>query len=251
MKKWLIRMLTIIFITSFIISVVYIVKNEKEDKKQNEVFEELENIITECQDEPKEKQQEESINLQKLYELNNDFVGWLEIKNTNISYPIMQTENNRKDYYLRKNFYKQYSQLGTPYIAEYCNIKTSDNVIIYGHHIKNNQMFGELEKYKNKEFYNNHKVINFNTIYENADYEIIAVFKTVAYTGFEYYKFANSSSKQEFDTFIEKCKELSFYATEKTAEYNDKLITLSTCEYSKPNGRLVVVAKKIKAELEE
>ena len=74
-------MLTIIFITSFIISVVYIVKNEKEDKKQNEVFEELENIITECQDEQKEQQQE-SINLQKLYELNNDFVGWLEIKNT-------------------------------------------------------------------------------------------------------------------------------------------------------------------------
>lgn len=251
MKKWFIRMLTIIFITSFIISVVYIVKNEKEDKKQNEVFEELENIITECQDEQKEKHQEESINLQKLYELNNDFVGWLEIKNTNISYPIMQTENNRKDYYLRKNFYRQYSQLGTPYIAEYCNIKTSDNVIIYGHHIKNNQMFGELEKYKNKEFYDNHKVINFNTIYENTDYEIIAVFKTVAYTGFEYYKFVNSNSKQEFDTFIKRCKELSFYATEKTAEYGDKLITLSTCEYSNKNGRLVVVAKKLNAGLGE
>ena len=163
----------------------------------------------------------------------------------------MQTESNRKDYYLRKNFYKQYSQLGTPYIAEYCNVQTSDNVIIYGHHIKNNQMFGELEKYKKKEFYDNHKVISFNTIYENADYEIIAVFKTVAYTGFEYYKFVDSSSKQEFDTFIKKCKELSFYETEKTAEYGDKLITLSTCEYSNKNGRLVVVAKKIKAGLEE
>lgn len=247
-------MLTIIFIISFIISVVYIVKNEKEDKEQNEVFEELENIITECQEEQNEKQekkQEESINLQELYELNNDFVGWLKIEDTNISYPVMQTESNRKDYYLRKNFYKQYSQLGTPYIAEYCNIQKSDNVIIYGHHIKNNQMFGELEKYKKQEFYNNHKVINFNTIYGNTDYEIIAVFKTVAYTGFEYYKFVNSSSKQEFDTFIKKCKELSFYETENTAEYGDKLITLSTCEYSNKNGRLVVVAKKTKAGLEE
>ena len=160
----------------------------------------------------------------------------------------MQTDNDRKDYYLRKNFYKEYSQLGTPYIAEYCNVQTSDNVIIYGHHITNYQMFGELEKYKNKEFYDNHKMINFNTIYGNADYEIIAIFKTVAYTGFKYYEFINSNSQNEFDTFIKRCKELSLYETGKTAKYGDKLLTLSTCEYSAKNGRLVVVAKKIIAE---
>lgn len=251
MIKWATRIITIILIISLLLSIIYLVKNKLEDKEQNEVFEELENIITEEQEEKREEQQEESINLQKLYELNNDFIGWLTIRNTNISYPVMQTDSNRKDYYLRKNFYKQYSQLGTPYIAEYCNVKESDNLIIYGHHIKNNQMFGELEKYKKEEFYNNHKVINFNTIYENADYEIISVFKTVAYTGFEYYKFVNSNSKQEFDTFIKKCKELSFYETEKTAEYGEKLITLSTCEYSNKNGRLVVVAKKLMTELEE
>ncbi len=251
MKKWLIRILTVILIINLIISYIYIIKNEKEDKEQNEVFERLENIIIEDSEVQKTEQQEESINLQKLYELNDDFVGWLKIEDTNISYPVMQTESNRKDYYLRKNFCKQYSQLGTPYIAEYCNIKTSDNIIVYGHHIKNNQMFGELEKYKKKDFYNNHKTINFNTKYENADYEIIAVFKTVAYKGFEYYKFVNSSSKHEFDTFIQKCKELSFYETDKTAQYGDKLITLSTCEYSNKDGRLVVIAKKIKAELEE
>ncbi len=243
--------LVIMLVASLVTSISYIIINYKEDKEQNEVFEELENIITEEQEEKSEEQQEENKNLQKLYELNNDFIGWLKIENTNISYPVMQTDSNRKDYYLRKNFYKQYSQLGTPYIAEYCNVRESDNLIIYGHHIKNNQMFGELENYKKKEFYNNHKVINFNTIYENADYEIISVFKTVTYTGFEYYKFVNSNSKQEFDTFIKKCKELSFYEIEKTAEYGDKLITLSTCEYSNQNGRLVVVAKKIKVELEE
>lgn len=250
MQKWLVRIIMLIFIVSLLISIMYILKNAKEDKKQNEVFKELENIITEEQTQVNEEQQESNMNLQQLYEMNNDFIGWLKIENTNISYPVMQTDNNRKDYYLRKNFYKQYSQLGTPYIAEYCNIQTSDNLIIYGHHISNSQMFGELEKYKNKDFYNNHKVINFNTIYENADYEIIAVFKTIAYTGFEYYKFEKASTKGEFDTFINKCKELSFYDTEKTAEYGDKLITLSTCEYSNENGRLVVVAKKMTAELE-
>lgn len=165
----------------------------------------------------------------------------------------MQTDGNRKDYYLRRNFYKEYSILGTPYIAEYCNVQTSDNVIIYGHHIKNSQMFGELEKYKKKEFYNNHKIIKFNTIYENADYEIISVFKTVAYSnnGFKYYQYYDFKNESEFDTFINKCNELAFYNTEQTAEYGDKFITLSTCEYSNTNGRLVVVAKKITNELEE
>ena len=248
MKKWLIRILLIIFLISLVLSVIYIITNKFQEKKQNEVFEELENIVTEEKEEKDEEQQEESINLEKLYELNNDFIGWLEINGTNISYPVMQTDSNRKDYYLRKNFYKEYSQLGTPYIAEYCNVQTSDNVIIYGHHITNYQVFGELEKYKKKEFYDNHKIINFNTIYENADYEIIAVFKTVAYTGFKYYQFINSSSEDEFNTFIKRCKELSFYDAGKTAKYGDKLLTLSTCEYSAKNGRLVVVAKKITAE---
>lgn len=247
LKKWLTRIIIVTFIISLLISVTYIIKNKMQDKKQDEIFEELENIVTEKQDENRE-QQEESINLQELYELNNDFVGWIKIEDTNISYPVMQTDNDRKDYYLRKNFYKEYSQLGTPYIAEYCNVQTSDNVIIYGHHITNYQMFGELEKYKNKEFYDNHKMINFNTIYGNADYEIIAIFKTVAYTGFKYYEFMNSNSQNEFDTFIKRCKELSLYETGKTAKYGDKLLTLSTCEYSAKNGRLVVVAKKIIAE---
>ena len=248
MRKKFYIFFIIMLVAIFVTSIIYIIMNYTEDKEQNEVFEELENIVTEEKEEKHEEQQEESINLEKLYDLNNDFIGWLKINGTNISYPVMQTDSNRKDYYLRKNFYKEYSQLGTPYIAEYCNVQTSDNVIIYGHHITNYQVFGELEKYKKKEFYDNHKIINFNTIYENADYEIIEVFKTVAYTGFKYYQFINSSSEDEFNTFIKRCKELSFYDTGKTAKYGDKLLTLSTCEYSAKNGRLVVVAKKITAE---
>lgn len=248
MRKKFYIFFVIVLVAILVTSIIYIIMNYTDDKKQNKVFEELESIIMEEQEEKDEEKKDESINLKELYELNNDFIGWLKINDTNISYPVMQTDNNRKDYYLRKNFYKEYSQLGTPYIAEYCNVQTSDNVIIYGHHITNYQMFGELEKYKNKEFYDNHKMINFNTIYRNADYEIIAVFKTVAHTGFKYYEFINSNSQNEFDTFIKRCKELSLYETGKTAKYGDKLLTLSTCEYSAKNGRLVVVAKKIIAE---
>ena len=241
--------LIIMLVASLVTSISYIIINYKKDNEQKEIFEELEEIRIENKE--SDEQEKGDIDLQKLYELNNDFIGWLKIENTNINYPIMQTDSNRKDYYLKRNFYKEYSQLGTPYIAEFCDVLKSDNLIIYGHHISNYQMFGELEKYKNKKFYDNHKIIEFNTIYEKANYEIIAVFKTVAYTGFNYYKFYNANTREEFDTFIKKCKELSFYDTEKVAKYGDKLITLSTCEYSNKNGRLVVVAKKITNVLEE
>lgn len=106
-------------------------------------------------------------------------------------------------------------------------------------------MFGALEKYRSKQFYEEHKIIGLVTKEGARKYEIIAVFKTDAYTGFKYYDFVKSQNKGEFDTFIKKCKELSFYNTKNTAEYGDRLITLSTCEYSSENGRLVVIAKEL------
>lgn len=87
------------------------------------------------------------------------------------------------------------------------------------------------------------------TTHLNTEHEIVAVFRTVVYTdspeAFKFYRFIDAESANEFDDFIAKCKELSFYDTGVTAEYGDKLITLSTCEYSRNNSRLVVVAKHI------
>lgn len=228
--------LIILLVASLVTSSIYLYMQYKEDKTQEDIFEELSNVIIEDDSESNEETNSK-IDVSKLHEENNDFIGWLQIKNTNISYPVMQTEQERKDYYLKRNFYKQYSSLGTPYIAEYCNVIKSDNVIIYGHHITNNKMFGELENYKNKNFYNNHKIINFNTIYGKTDYEIIAVFKTIAYTntGFKYYDFVKAETEQEYNNFIDKCKKLSLYEIEKTVRYGDKLLTLSTCEYSNKN----------------
>ena len=74
---------------------------------------------------------------------------------------------------------------------------------------------------------------------------MIAAFKTVAYSeeGFKYYHFVQAENEEDFDAYIAECKELALYDTGVTAEYGDQLITLSTCEYSRTNGRMVVVAK--------
>lgn len=239
MKKILFISFVIMLVSISFISIVFIYKDKKEDYEQEKVFEEITNIVNKV-----EEKEENTINIKELYEINNDIVGWIQIDNTNMNYPVMQTKD-KPNYYLKRNFYKEYSSLGTPYMAENCNIETSNNLIIYGHHIKGKKVFGELENYKSKEYYNSHKNIIFYTIQEKAEYEIIAVFKTIAYTGFRYYEFYNIKDEKEFNTFIKKCKELSFYGIEETAKYGDRLITLSTCEYSNKNGRLVVVARKV------
>ncbi len=181
-----------------------------------------------------------------VYEQNHDFVGWLSIPDTNINYPIMQTIDN-PNYYLRRNFEKQHSNYGVPYVQENCDLEFSDNCVLYGHHMNDGTMFADLCKYESEDFYKEHKTIDFDTLSGFGKYEIVAVFKTVAYSqdGFKYYHFTQAESEDDFNSYIEKCKELSLYDTGVSAEYGDKLLTLSTCEYSCTNGRMVVVAKRI------
>lgn len=180
-----------------------------------------------------------------IHEKNSDFVGWLTIDGTNINYPVMQSSDN-PNFYLKHSFDKEYSNYGVPYLQENCELGISDNAIIYGHHMDDGSMFADLCKYESEEFYREHTTIHFDTMDGFGEYEVVAVFKTVAYSnaGFPYFLFVNAEKPENFDDFIAKCKELALYDTGITAEYGDKLITLSTCEYSRDNGRMVIVAKK-------
>ena len=221
-------------------------------ENQTEVFKQMAELVENAPEEsPKEdtpvSEGEDVLEKYKeLYLQNEDMVGWLSIDGTEINYPVMQTPNN-PNFYLKHNFEKEYSDLGTPYIQENCTIAESDNLLIYGHHIKGGKMFGALEDYKAKSFYEQHKTTRFDMLTEQAEYEIISVFKTVEYSseGFRYYDFVNAENAEAFEEYLSKCKELALYDTGINAEYGDKLLTLSTCEYSAPNGRLVVVAKKV------
>lgn len=221
--------------------------------EQTEAFEQIAELVEQApetedvpEDAPVSEGEDVFAKYKELYLQNEDMVGWISIDGTTVNYPVMQTPND-PNFYLKHNFEKAYSDLGTPYIQENCNLADSDNLVIYGHHIKGGKMFGALESYKDKGFYDKHKTIQFDTLTEQAEYEIVAVFKTVAYSseGFRYYDFVDAEDEKAFISYVEKCKELALYDTGVTAEYGDKLITLSTCEYSAPNGRLVVVAKKI------
>ena len=176
-------------------------------------------------------------------------MGWIKVEDTNINYPVVQSVNE-PNFYLKHKFDKTYSAYGCPYVQENCDVqKPSDNIIIYGHHMNDGSMFTGLVEYRNKSFWEGHKTITFDTLTDRHQYEVIAVFKTVVYTNssdsFKYYEFTDAENVAEFDAYVAKCKELSLYDTGVSAEYGDKLISLSTCEYSRNNGRLVVVAKRV------
>ena len=179
-----------------------------------------------------------------LYEQNNDFVGWIQIDGTNINYPVMQTPDN-PDYYLKHSFEKTWSDYGVPYLDEACVIGQSNNLVIYGHHMSNGSMFCDLELYSDPAFCMDHPVIRFDTLTSFGEYEVIAVFRYN--TNQETFRYDREVNMDEgrFSWFIEQVHARELFSTGKDVSFGDQLLTLSTCEYTYKNGRLVVVARKV------
>ena len=184
----------------------------------------------------------------QLYALNPDLVGWISIEGTKIHYPVVQSEPENANYYLDRNFEQKYSAHGCIYVNETADVfAPSDNVTMYGHRMGDNSMFGQLGLYTDQGFWQEHQYIRFDTLQERHLYQIISVFSTTASLGkgFSYHNFIDATDAVQFNDYVAQCKELSYYDTGITAQFGDKLITLSTCEYTNTNGRLVVVAKQI------
>ena len=179
-----------------------------------------------------------------LYEQNNDFVGWIYIDGTNINYPVMQTPDN-PDYYLKHSFENTWSDYGVPYLDEACVIGQSNNLVIYGHHMSNGSMFCDLELYSDPAFCMEHPVIRFDTLSSFGEYEVIAVFRyNTNQETFRYDREVNMDETR-FSWFMEQVHARELFSTGKDASFGDQMLTLSTCEYTYKNGRLVVVARKV------
>lgn len=264
MKRNMMIVLAAVFAAIFLFSGMMLWQDYRDQEVSAEVFDNVANLIVEetqpttesyAEDagtqpaEPTEPAAAEMTAYEKyaaVYAQNNDFVGWLCIEGTSINYPVMQTPEE-PNYYLKRAFDCSYSDYGVPYVQENCVLGISDNIVIYGHNMSNGSMFADLCRYEKKSFWEAHPIIHFDTLSGYGEYEIVTVFKTVAYSqeGFKYYHFVDAESEADFDAFLAQCRELALYNTGVDAEYGDQLITLSTCEYSRKNGRMVIVAKKI------
>lgn len=183
-----------------------------------------------------------------LYNSNKRLIGWLKIDDTRIDYPVMQTTNN--EYFLDHNVNQKKDRNGALFLDKDCDVlKPSTNLIIYGHHMQSGNMFGTLDKYSSEEYYKEHPLIQFDSIYEKGTYEVMYVFRSRIYNEedvvFKYYQFIDTLSQQEFDSNMQEMAAMSLYDTGVTASYGDRLLTLSTCDYYVDNGRFVVVARRV------
>ncbi len=184
-----------------------------------------------------------------LYKQNKDLAGWLSIEGTVINYPVMQTGKKNPDFYLHNDFEKKESDHGTLFIdARNDFVNRDTNLIIYGHNMRDGTMFGGLKSFMDQKYFDSHRKLVFDTIYEKAEYQIVAVcLSKVNYQddkAFRYYNFLNAESKEEFQAFLANIQQLTVFDQKIDISYGDELLTLSTCNSYIQDGRLFLIAKK-------
>ena len=251
-SKVVVIIFLVIFIGGFCFGAFMLGKTLLTAKHEQDTFDELHGMIDEDAIDGELSGLGHLLRYDQLYALNHDFFGWLKIEDTKIDYPVMYTPTD-SEYYLHRDFFKNYSESGMLFVDGDCPAK-GNYYLIYGHHMLNGTMFGKLPDYGDYDYYQKHKIINFDTLYERRQYEVCAVFYAKVYDvrdeegHFCYYNYKDLSSQAVFDEYVANIKQIELYDTGITPQYGDELIALSTCNYHTDDGRFVVVARRIKDE---
>lgn len=181
------------------------------------------------------------INWEKLKEINQDVVGWIVQKDTVIDYPIVQGEDNI--FYLTNSYKKKKSSAGTIFLNSFNNENFNDDVsYIYGHHMKNGEMFYSINKYQKQYYYNNNKYM---ILYTEDNVYLVEIFAGNLVNGSDYVPIGNFNSKDEFDEFVQQTRINSKIETDIEVTYGDKIIGLCTCTYDGDNMRFIVYGKLV------
>lgn len=188
------------------------------------------------------KKEDQASSFQRIQAVNADIKGWLTVPGTNIDYPVLQNSKAEPDYYLHRNYKKQYTEAGSIYLQYDCNPQTSRNTVVYGHHMLYDAMFTELTKYNYYSFWKAHQTF----LYENASgkrsYEILAVLHVSPDSfSFNQTQFADDA---DFARFLSALQGKAIYNTEVPVTAKDKIMMLVTCSYEQRNGRTIIIGKQ-------
>lgn len=190
-----------------------------------------------------------------LLEKNSDIKGWVTVPNTVIDYPVLQSEKDLdiqpggNETYLYTDYEGNHTKYGSIFMDAHCDVRNCKNIILHGHHMRDGRMFANLMNYSNLDFYQKSPVLTFDTLYEEAQWKVIAVIKTNTKTEqgepFQYlrYSFADDS---DFLNYVYQVRERSLFDFPVDVNENDQLITLSTCSYEFDEFRTAVIARKVR-----
>ena len=243
-KSGIIVFMQFIFIVCIIISAIYILKWNKENKQTKEISLKIENAVkvVENNDSGEEKY---DIDFNELKSINSDVVAWIKVKNTNIEYPIVKTSNN--EYYLNHSLDKTVNSAGWPFMDYKEKLNGSDkNLVIYGHNRKDNSMFGTLARTLNKEWYENKDNLEIIYITEEGT-SIYKVFSNYQILNEDYY-ITTDFTQGEFLKFIKTLKNRSIHDYGVEVNESSQILTLSTCAN---NNKYRVALHAVRKEIEE
>ena len=212
----LLKFLTVIFIIIFCISSYLLIcdflEYKKNDKDNKELIEDV------VQNSAKE---ELNINWNYLKSVNNDIIGWININDTNINYPILKDNNNL--FYLKHSYNKKYNKNGSIFTIN-TNLFEDDETIIFGHNMRNGTMFSTLSKYLDDDFLKSHPSFKIYTPTVNYNCTIFSVYSIGVETE------SNNIKQLDFTERIRYYKKISKYSLEIVNSVN-KIVKLSTCSY--------------------
>ncbi len=246
-KQIVFKIVFIIAFVTFVVSAICLSVYFANSKKQADILDNTREVYEKI-----DTNEDGPSKYAELIAENPDFKGWITLSNTQIDNPIYQAKDN--DYYLKRNHKGEKSVYGALYFD--CeNViteeKTDNNLVIYGHEMKNGSMFGELKKLRKLDFYKANPTINFSTLYDTADYKIFAIFVLNAVPAddnnymYNIYR-KQFASEEDFKAWSDEAYERSLINTGVDVSRTDKIITLLTCSNDFNNSRLVVMARKVR-----
>ena len=185
--------------------------------------------------------------LREIYALNNDLIGWIQIPDTVIDYPVVQSED--EDFYLHHDFFGNSNSNGQIILDNQCDPYTpSYNLIISGHRMNNGSMFAGLAKYQSEDYWEAHRYVHFDTLMSRGVYIVFGAFYSADYDEYEEGFRYNADIKYRLDAiqWLEEIRENQLYDTGVDVQFGDEFITLTTCNYTRRNGRFVLVCRRLR-----
>jgi len=199
------------------------------------------NAVDDSEQSSVDQLQQHKDRFESLHEINADIVGWISIADTSIDYPVVQHSDN--DYYLDHNIEQKRSSRGAifmDYRNEHALVDT--HTVIYGHHMKDDSMFGELSKYKDENYYKEHAIITLDTLEQPTRWQIFSVYVYSPDHQFFQYEF---ETEQQYSDYLNEIVESSMYSTDIEVTSKDQLLSLVTCTYEVSDARFIVHAKRV------
>lgn len=190
----------------------------------------------------------------ELLAQNPDTVGWITIENTNVDNPVVQYSDN--EFYLDHSFEREHFRAGTVFM-DYRDVfgpdeeAQSENIILYGHNMANNTMFGSLRRYRqDKSYYKRAPFITLESNYRTYEYVIFGLVITEGswQASWRYWDMENLSMRSKYNAYVETVRKKSLTEIPVDVQYGDKLLTLSTCYSDKDDSRFLVVARRLRPD---